>query len=314
MNYPGAISEAIAQWLATHHEGPARAASTSLSATYRGGGKSSAVDLAAYLVARTPATFAAVSKALAMTAEALPGFVPESCLDIGCGPGTASWAAFDNWPSISKMSLRDTHPAFLDIATSIAIASGIAPLASAEIARADIMSDALPKADLVLASYVLAELPEERAASVALNLWRVTSQTLLIIEPGTPRGFARINAMRTALLRQGANIAAPCTHANACPMTTDDWCHFSVRLARSRAHMHAKSGILPYEDEPFAFIAATRLVPTPARARILAPPEETKFNRTFKSCSATGLASEVVPTRDKPAFKRVRKLGWGDCL
>ncbi len=314
MNYPGTISEAITHWLAAHHQGPARAASTSLSATYRGGGKSSAVDLAAFLVARTPATFAAVSKALAMTAEAFPGFAPESCLDIGCGPGTASWAAFDNWPSISKMSLRDTHPAFLDIATSIAIASGIAPLASAEIARADILSDALPKADLVIASYVLAELPEERAAQAAVNLWRVASQTLVIIEPGTPRGFARINNTRSALLREGANIAAPCTHGNRCPMSGDDWCHFSIRLARRRAHMHAKSGILPYEDEPFAFIAATQLTPAHQRPRILAPPEETKFSRTFKTCSADGLASEVVPTRDKPAFKRVRKLGWGDCM
>jgi ribosomal protein RSM22 (predicted rRNA methylase) len=314
MNYPGALGEAVTQWLATHHEGPARAASTSLSATYREGGNSSAVDLATYLIARTPATYAAVSKAFAMTAEAMSGFAPASCLDIGCGPGTASWAAIDTWPDIANFAMRDKHPAFLDIAGNLASNSGIASLASAEIARADIMSDGLPKSDLVIASYVLAELPEDRAAQAALNLWRVTNQTLIIIDPGTPRGYARINSIRNALLRDGANIAAPCTHANACPMTADDWCHFSTRLARSRAHMHAKSGILPYEDEPFAFIAATRLAPNLARARILAPPEETKFNRSFKTCSAKGLADEAVATRDKPAFKRVRKLKWGDVL
>jgi ribosomal protein RSM22 (predicted rRNA methylase) len=314
MNYPGALGEAVTQWLATHHEGPARAASTALSATYREGGKSSAVDLATYLIARTPATFAAVAKALAMTAQTLPGFAPASCLDIGCGPGTASWAAIDTWPDIASFAMRDSHPAFLEIAGELARGSGLAKLASAEITRADIMSDILPKSDLVIASYVLAELPEDRAASAVLNLWRVTNQTIIIIEPGTPRGFARINSMRSALLREGAKLAAPCTHANACPVTADDWCHFSVRLARSRAHMHAKSGILPYEDEPFAFIAATRLSPNSARARILAPPQETKFNRSFKTCSGTGLADEVVATRDKPAFKHVRKLKWGDVL
>jgi ribosomal protein RSM22 (predicted rRNA methylase) len=308
---------AVAGWLELNHEGSLRAFASHLTETYRRGATSSAVDIASYLTTRAPATFAAISEALRHVSAALPGFAPTSCLDIGCGPGTASWAALHYWPDIAVVNMRDTHTDFMATAQALARQSDIASLAKATIARADIVSPDLPLSDLVIAAYVVAELPEDRAASIAKHLWHVTQHTLVVIEPGTPRGFSRINAMRNALIGQGANIAAPCTHKNICPvqsnlMQDDDWCHFSVRLARSRAHMHAKSGILAYEDEPFAYLAVTRATPTAHRARILAPPEETKFNRTFKTCSSEGLADVVVATRDKAAFKRVRKLGWGD--
>ena len=56
-----------------------------------------------------------------------------------------------------------------------------------------------------------------RAAAVAADLWQRRGQALVLIEPGTPQGFARIRAARAALIEAGAHIAAPCTHDNACP-------------------------------------------------------------------------------------------------
>jgi ribosomal protein RSM22 (predicted rRNA methylase) len=166
-------------------------------------------------------------------------------------------------------------------------------------------------ADLVVASYVLAELPEGKAASVAVELWQRAGKALALIEPGTPQGFARIRAARAGLIVAGARVAAPCTHDNACPLTADDWCHFSQRLPRSRDHMLLKDAGVPFEDERYSYVVVMRDV-VATGARILAPVLESKPGLTFKLCDETGLRAQFVAARDKDAFRRVRKLGWGD--
>ncbi len=314
MTYPGAIDQAIATWLKGNADGSLRPGVSQLSERYRKGETSASADLASYLVARTPATYAAVSAALDQASQASPGVSPQSCLDVGCGPGTATWAALAQWPQLANIAMRDTNLKFLDLAKSIARDSNIPALTGADIASANITSTDWPQTDLIIASYVFAERPVEEAATSTLKLWRATRQILLIVEPGTPRGFERINTIRTALIGQGAHIAAPCTHAERCPMVRDDWCHFSIRLARSRAHMHAKQGILPYEDEPYSYIVASRSQPAPQMARILARPSESKFAKTFKLCSNSGLTTHTVATRDKSAYKNARKLNWGDAF
>src|SRR5712672_2477133 len=50
-------------------------------------------DALAYALARMPATYAAVTASLNALCEIRPDFVPASLLDIGAGPGTATWAA-----------------------------------------------------------------------------------------------------------------------------------------------------------------------------------------------------------------------------
>ena len=37
-----------------------------------------------------------------------------------------------------------------------------------------------------------------------------------------------------------------------------DWCHFTQRLPRSRAHKQIKGAELPFEDEKFSYVALTR--------------------------------------------------------
>ncbi len=68
-----------------------------ISQTYRDGGNSgaiaSAADALAYALARMPATYAAVTASLNALCELRPDFAPASLLDVGAGPGTASWAA-----------------------------------------------------------------------------------------------------------------------------------------------------------------------------------------------------------------------------
>src|SRR6266446_1240434 len=77
-----------------------------ISQTYRDGGGSSAIrsetDAFAYALARMPATYAAVTASLNALREIRPDFAPTSLLDVGAGPGTATWAAAEAFPSLRR--------------------------------------------------------------------------------------------------------------------------------------------------------------------------------------------------------------------
>src|SRR5262249_36771210 len=87
-------------------------------------------------------------------------------------------------------------------------------------------------ADLLVASYFIGELGEAERRELAELLWTKTRDTLLIVEPGTPAGYARIIAARGQLIAAGAHVLAPCPHDAPCPLQSPDWCHFAQRLPR----------------------------------------------------------------------------------
>ena len=322
MHQPSDLTNAIARLLDGVPRKDLAAAAQKMSAGYRQGATSQGIvtpaEAAAYAVARMPATYAACAAVFARLAHVMPGFAPASLLDVGAGSGAASWAAITAWPGIASVTMLDRNPALRTLARRLADAG---PLAGAEILSGDLGTDK-PQADLVVASYVLAELPEDKAAAVAADLWQSAGTALALIEPGTPDGFARIRQARAALIVAGAHVAAPCTHDNTCPIRSvgesrsdqnkvGDWCHFSQRLPRSRDHMLLKGANVPFEDERYSYVVVTR-EKIAKGARILAPPLETKPGLTFKLCDETGLRVQFVASRDKDGYRRVRKRGWGD--
>src|SRR3954466_5471647 len=96
----------------------------SISKTYRDGGGSGAIrsetDALAYALARMPATYAAVTASLNALCEIRPDFTPRSLLDIGAGPGTASWAAAEAFSSLQEFSLLDSNDALRRLALDLA--------------------------------------------------------------------------------------------------------------------------------------------------------------------------------------------------
>ena len=145
-------------------------------------------------------------------------------------------------------------------------------------------------------------------------MWARTSDTLLIVEPGTPAGYARIIALRAQLIALGAHVAAPCPHDGECPLIAPDWCHFTQRLPRSRAHKALKDAELPFEDEKFAYVALTRAAVARRPARVLAQPDVSKVEVTAKLCTPGGLVIAKVPRRAKADYARARRWRWGDAV
>lgn len=306
-----------AEWLSAGQASGLATEVRAMSDAYRRGDGSlrALTDLRAYVAARLPATYAACAAVLGELARLQPEFAPRSVLDLGAGPGTASWAAAEVWPSLSTYTMVDNHAGLQALASELCKRAANPHLASAAHVQGDMRSTAkLQEADLVLLSYALAECPVPDAKAIAVSAWSASKGTLVIIEPGTPAGFARILAARQAVLQQGAGLVAPCPHHGACPLVGDDWCHFSVRLPRSRMHMHAKSAVVPFEDEKFAYLIATRGTVSPAVARVLSPPQTSKVAVTMRLCEAEGIKSRQVARRTPAAYKQAKKLSWGDGL
>lgn len=313
---PLPLSDAISHLLQGVSRKELGALLTCLSSTYRGGGTSQEIvcleGAIAYASVRMPATFGACLAAFDATAKILPELAPKSLLDMGAGTGAASWAAIQMWPGIEAITMVDHNPSLRALAGRLAKA-GPRALATARIESGAITSCPL-KADLVTASYVLCEIDKERTAEVALALWQACEDALLLVEPGTPEGFARIARARSALRQTGAYFAAPCTHENACPMAGSDWCHFSQRLPRSRAHKVIKGANVPFEDERYSYLVATHRNPLREKGRILSPPMQRKPGIHLKLCTPDGLDLRFVARREKQPYARARRLKWGDAF
>ena len=139
---------------------------------------------------------------------------------------------------------------------------------------------------------------------------------LVVVEPGTTAGYERILLARDSVIRAGGSVLAPCPHDNACPLPAGDWCHFSVRLARTRSHRAAKGAERGFEDEKLSYVALTRF-PQPqtrASARVLRRPELHRGHVVLELCATNGLERRTVSRKDGQLYKQARKLSWGDAL
>jgi len=280
---------------------PARIArvAVALSEGYRSGKPPrirTADEALAYAAVRMPATFAASLAAFGQVRHALPGWRPRSLLDVGAGPGTASWAALEVWPSIERITLVEREGAMIDLGKALG-------LPHATWVQADLAASwqAEPH-DLVVASYVLNE--------VAVSLWHLAN-VLVLIEPGTPAGFERIRLARSQLIAGGAAVAAPCPHGDACPMTGSNWCHFAARVQRTSLHRQAKGAQLGHEDEKFSFVAVTRGMDAAPMGRVLRHPQVRKGHVILEVCTPEGLRRLTVTKSEGDRFRTARALHWG---
>ncbi|GAA3811717.1 small ribosomal subunit Rsm22 family protein [Streptomyces phyllanthi] len=322
MNAPALPADALRAALARLLDGlPPKAAAQAverLIANYRGRTPTEAPvlrdrsDVVAYAAYRMPATFEAVCSALGAFADAVPGWTPGSHLDIGGGTGAATWAVSATWAGERPVTVLDWAEPALALGREIAAAQP--ELKAAEWRRARIgRALDVDGADLVTISYVLGELTAADRAAV-LDVAVAAAQAVVVVEPGTPDGYARVIEARDRLIGAGLHVAAPCPHSAACPIVPgEDWCHFSARVSRSSLHRQVKGGSLPYEDEKFSYVAATRFPPAPAPSRVVRRPQIRKGQVLLDLCETDpSLRRATVTKRHGPLYRAARDADWGD--
>lgn len=264
------------------------------------------LDFLAYLVARFPATYAVVSRVLEEVKD-----LPVSVLDLGAGPATGLLAVLERFGTIESATLVERESEWKRIGTHLLQGSNC----HVTWKQGELASVKVPQThDIVLLSYVIGELGDDAQRRVIDQAWDNATQTLVIIEPGTPEGFARILKARQYLLEKGGYILAPCPHHNPCPMAGNDWCHFSQRIERSAFHRQVKGAALSTEDEKFSYLIGTKTPHDTPEARIVCPPCKTPHAITHTVCTSTGLRERIVTKKEKAIFKHYKKAQWGDPL
>ncbi|MFJ1816497.1 small ribosomal subunit Rsm22 family protein [Streptomyces sp. NPDC093108] len=270
-------------------------------------------DVAAYAAYRMPATFEAVRSALAALREAAPDWAPATHTDVGGGTGAASWAVAGAWAGPRTTVLDWAEPA-LALGRELAGLSGIPALTAAEWRRARIGAGLeLAPTDLITVSYVLKELTAD-VRTALVDTAAAAAQAVVVVEPGTPDGYTRIIEARDRLIAAGLSVAAPCPHDEACPIEPGtDWCHFSARVSRSSLHRQVKGGSLPYEDEKFSYVVATRFAAQPVGARVIRKPQIRKGQVLLDLCTRDeALRRATVTKRHGELYRAARDVAWGD--
>ena len=268
-----------------------------------------------YSIARMPATYGAIITSLKWSLEKFEGEI-KTVLDVGAGTGAASWAASEIFNDL-QITCLEREEAMINLGKEY-MQDECMSLTNAVWLKQDVAnSEITQKADLVISSYMLNEFGEEQRLKAVQKLWNATNKLLLIIEPGTPESFKKMQKIREYIIDCGGNVIAPCVHNKKCELPEDDWCQFACRISRSKLHKILKGGDSPFEDEKFFYLAIAKnseINDENTSSRVLRHPKIESGKITVKLCDENGIYEKMITKKEKELFKVVRKIASGDLL
>ncbi|MGH2611825.1 MAG: small ribosomal subunit Rsm22 family protein [Rhabdochlamydiaceae bacterium] len=256
-------------------------------------------DRHAYLVTRLPATQAALRPVF----QELQGSQISSYLDIGAGPGTSWEVAVEVFPGIEQATFVELDREFIKLGKERLEGKPIT-----WINESAVNLDVKPH-DIVLFSYSWGEI---KNLSVLIKAWALCRQFIVIVEPGTPQGYAAMLEARDELIKKGGHVMAPCPHSHKCPWQGSlEWCHFGVRLQRSQEHQWVKEGSRGFEDEKFSYTILSKKSVRPPFGRMVKDSLRRKGHTILTLCTENGIELKTISKKQKE-YKSNNKLKWGD--
>ncbi len=267
----------------------------------------------AYVGYRMKATLGAIHTVLKHMKKELRDLSIETVLDLGAGPGTALWSFPLIFPELKKIILLEKDFELLQMGKRLFSRSCIPIETEVLWSHSDFTKPThYQESDLILFSYSLGEVLEEHDDEILKNCFACAKKFIVIIEPGSKRGYQRILSARKKLIELGATTLAPCPHDRPCPLTGDDWCHFSTRIQRTGLQRVLKEASLNFEDEKYAYIVMGKKAQNLAVERILEEPKILKEKVILKLCTEEGLKYKDIFRRDSESYKKAKKRRNGD--
>ena len=265
-----------------------------------------------YVAARMPSTYETVYKVLNELIDMNTEDI-HSLLDVGAGPGTASWASCETFNSIQKVTLLEQNQEMSELGKRLAINHPTLKNASWFIQDATKNISHIDQADLVVASYSFNEINENSQEDFLRLLWEKTNKYLVIIDPGTPASFQSIHKARKWFIDNQIHILSPCPHSLECPaFMQQDWCHFYARVQRTSLHKMLKDGEKGYEDEKFSYLILSKERPPKYEARIVRHPDVHSGHLKLNLCTEKGFETLTYSKKNGDKYKKARKSNWGD--
>ncbi len=296
----------------------ARTART-LSEAYRAGGPPAsravrtAGEVTAYLATRAPATYAAVAEVLRQIGLARPGWEPTSVLDLGAGPGVAAWAAVERWPGVTTVRLVEAEPEMVRAGKSLAAHGG----------------EALRTATWIVADAGAAE-PAGGSGDRVVPARRARAGNRRRSRPARMETYDR--HARDHRARDDRGIPARDRGA----YRRDRGRRLDARAVPARHTLSAsRGGLVPFRDASAADpdapasergrtrlrgreVLVCRAVPVASAAAregaCCGAPISRPGHVVLDVCAPSGIDRRIVSRREGDAYRRARKLEWGDAV
>lgn len=267
-------------------------------------------DVLSYTFMRMRATHAATSFALNKINKK-EGI--NSILDVGCGTGAAMLAALELFSPLS-IDAVEVEKNMIKACKEIISCYDEKLLDKVNFINEDATKlNITCNYDLIITSYFLNELKHNDRIKLAKNLFNHANKYFVIIEPGTPQNHKEMMEIKDVLLDCGATLVSPCK-CDVCPLLkSGDWCHFITRINRTKLQREIKGGSLGYEDEKFTYLVFSKDKQDNAFEKIIIrKPMIFKGRVQFKSCTKSGINSEIITKSNKEVYKKIKELGVGD--